>query len=80
MTSDLIKLSDWLKENKVEAVAMEITGVYSYRKSIFNILEVDFPVPIANHKYPKKVPGKRPVSVTANGFRTFWERFRISLH
>jgi hypothetical protein len=69
-----------LKENKVEAVAKEITGVYSYRKSIFNIHEEDFPVSIANHKYLKKVPGKRPVSVTVNGFRTFWEIFRISLH
>ncbi|MHB8120207.1 MAG: IS110 family transposase, partial [Methanothrix sp.] len=55
MTSDLEKLNEWLKENKVEAVAMESTGVYW--KPIFNILEADFPVSIANPKYLKKVPG-----------------------
>lgn len=57
MTSDLLKLSEWLKENKVQAVAMESTGVYW--KPIFNILEADFPVSIANPKYLKKVPGKK---------------------
>jgi len=48
MSSDLEKLNEWLKENKVEAVAMESTVVYW--KPIFNILESDFPVSIANHK------------------------------
>lgn len=57
MTQDLIKLSEWLKENKVEAVAMESTGVYW--KPIFNILESDFPVSIANPQYIKKIPGKK---------------------
>ena len=57
MTQDLIKLSEWLKENKVEAVAMESTGVYW--KPIFNILEADFSISIANPKYLKKVPGKK---------------------
>jgi transposase len=57
MTSDLLKLSEWLKENRVQAVAMESTGVYW--KPIFNILEADFPVSIANLKYLKKVPGKK---------------------
>lgn len=57
MTSDLIKLKDWLRENEVEAVAMESTGVYW--KPIFNILEDEFPVVLANPQYLKKVPGNK---------------------
>jgi transposase len=57
MTSDLLKLKDWLRENDVEAVAMESTGVYW--KPIFNILEDEFRVVLANPQYLKKVPGKK---------------------
>ncbi len=57
MTSDLFKLKDWLRENEVEAVAMESTGVYW--KPIFNILEDEFKVILANPQYIKKVPGKK---------------------
>jgi transposase len=57
MTSDLLKLKDWLEENKVESVAMESTGVYW--KPIFNILEDSFDVVLANAQYLKKVPGKK---------------------
>jgi transposase len=57
MTSDLLKLKDWLRENEVESVAMESTGVYW--KPIFNILEDEFPVILANPQYLKKVPGKK---------------------
>jgi transposase len=57
MTSDLLKMKDWLRENKVEAIAMESTGVYW--KPIFNILEDEFPVILANPQYLKKVPGKK---------------------
>jgi transposase len=57
MTSDLLKLKDWLRENEVEAVAMESTGVYW--KPIFNILEDEFPVVLANPQYLKKVPGNK---------------------
>jgi transposase len=57
MTSDLLKLKDWLRENEVEAVAMESTGVYW--KPIFNILEDQFPIVLANPQYLKKVPGKK---------------------
>ena len=57
MTRDLLKLKDWLTENDVEAVAMESTGVYW--KPIFNILENDFQVILANPQYLKKVPGKK---------------------
>lgn len=57
MTSDLLKLKDWLEENKVESVAMESTGVYW--KPIFNIIEDSFDVVLANAQYLKKVPGKK---------------------
>jgi transposase len=57
MTSDLLKLKDWLEENKVESVAMESTGVYW--KPVFNILEDSIDVVLANAQYLKKVPGKK---------------------
>ncbi|HWQ18820.1 MAG TPA: IS110 family transposase [Methanotrichaceae archaeon] len=57
MTSDLLKLKDWLLENNVESVAMESTGVYW--KPVFNILEDRFDVVLANAQYVKKVPGKK---------------------
>jgi transposase len=52
-----LKLKDWLRENEVAAVAMESTGVYW--KPIFNILEDQFPIVLANPQYLKKVPGKK---------------------
>jgi transposase len=57
MTSDLLKLREWLIKNHVEAVAMESTGVYW--KPIFNILEDRFDIVLANPQYLKKVPGKK---------------------
>jgi transposase len=57
MTSDLLKLKEWLIKNQVEAVAMESTGVYW--KPIFNILEDRFDIVLANPQYLKKVPGKK---------------------
>jgi transposase len=57
MTSDLLKLKDWMIRNEVESVAMESTGVYW--KPIFNILEDSFDIVLANPQYLKKVPGKK---------------------
>jgi len=57
MTSDLLKLKEWLKQNEVESVAMESTGVYW--KPIFNILEDEFPIVLANPQHLKKIPGKK---------------------
>lgn len=56
-TSDLLKLKDWLRQNKVEAAAMESTGVYW--KPIFNLLEDEFSIVLANPQHLKKVPGKK---------------------
>jgi transposase len=57
MTSDLLRLKDWLRQNRVEAVAMESTGVYW--KPIFNILEDEFSIVLANPQHLKKIPGKK---------------------
>jgi len=57
MTSALMNLKDWLKENEVEKIAMESTGVYW--KPIFNILEDEFPIVLANPQALRKIPGKK---------------------
>lgn len=55
MTYGLRELSSWLKEHNVEYVAMESTGVFW--KPVFNILEGDFEVILANAAHVKNVPG-----------------------
>jgi transposase len=57
MTSDLLRLKDWLRRNEVEKVAMESTGVYW--KPLFNILEDEFPIVLANPQHLKKISGKK---------------------
>jgi transposase len=57
MTNDLRKLKEWLKEYGVTAVAMESTGIYW--KPVFNILEDDFDVVLANAQHIKNVPGRK---------------------
>jgi len=57
MTDELLKLSDWLREAQVTAVAMESTGVYW--KPVFNILESEFEVILVNARHIKYVPGHK---------------------
>jgi len=57
MTNDLRSLSGWMKEYGVTAVAMESTGIYW--KPIFNILEDDFDIVLANAQHIKNVPGRK---------------------
>lgn len=57
MTDELLKLSDWLREAQVTAVAMESTGVYW--KPVFNILESEFEVILVNARHIKYVPGRK---------------------
>jgi len=57
MTDDLQKLNAWLKEYDVTAVAMESTGIYW--KPIFNMLEDDFDIVLANAQHIKNVPGRK---------------------
>lgn len=57
MTPDLLALADWLGEWGVTHVAMESTGVYW--KPVFNILESQFEVVLANAQHIKQVPGRK---------------------
>lgn len=56
-TRELLRLSDWLREARCTHVALESTGVYW--KPIFNILEAEFEVILANAKHIKNVPGRK---------------------
>lgn len=57
MTPDLLDLADWLAEWGVSHVAMESTGVYW--KPVFNILESQFEIILANAVHIKQVPGRK---------------------
>ena len=57
MRADLIALRDWLKQAGVTLVAMESTGVYW--KPVFEMLEDDHDVIVANARHIKNVPGRK---------------------
>ena len=58
MTDDLLQMTNWLKENDVEMVAMESTA--SYWKPIYNILEIEgIPAILVNAQHIKNVPGRK---------------------
>src|SRR5215211_1873181 len=57
MTEDLLALSDWLAEANCTHVAMESTGVYW--KPVWNLLEGDFELLLANPRHIKAVPGRK---------------------
>ena len=57
MRADLIALRDWLKQAGVTLVAMESTGVYW--KPVFERLEDDHDVIVANARHIKNVPGRK---------------------
>ncbi len=57
MTDELLALADWLRAGRVQAVAMESTGVYW--KPVFNILESEFEVILVNARHIKYVPGRK---------------------
>ena len=57
MTEDIENLRDWFKGEGVKKVAMESTGVYW--KPVYNILEEDFEVILANARHIKNVPGRK---------------------
>ena len=56
-TEELLKLSDWLKEGGCTHIAFEATGVYW--KPVFNILEGQFKVILANPEQVKALRGKK---------------------
>jgi transposase len=56
-TGELLQLSDWLREVNVTHVAMESTG--EYWKPIYNVLEGQFEMVVANAHHLKNVPGRK---------------------
>jgi transposase len=57
ITEELLKLSDWLKEQECTHVAFEATGVYW--KPVFNLLEGNFELLVVNAQHIKAVPGRK---------------------
>jgi transposase len=57
MTDELLALADWLHAAGVTQVAMESTGVYW--KPIWNLLEGEFALLLANAQHVKRVPGRK---------------------
>lgn len=56
-TRELMEMAEWLSGLGVTHVAMESTGVYW--KPIFNILEAQFEILLANAHHLKNVPGRK---------------------
>lgn len=56
-TRGLLALSDWLSSHRVTDAVMESTGVYW--KPIWNVLEDDFKLVLANAQHVKNVPGRK---------------------
>src|ERR1700722_3760924 len=57
-TADIKLMIAWLKQNKVESVAMESTGVYWIPPYEF-LEEADFEVLLVNARFFKAVPGRK---------------------
>jgi transposase len=57
MTADLLAMSDWLTSLQITHVAMESTG--EFWKPIYNLLEGNFELLVANAKHIKAVPGRK---------------------
>jgi transposase len=57
MTAELLELADWLRAQAVTHVAMESTGVYW--QPIYNLLEDEFTLLLANARHIKAVPGRK---------------------
>ena len=57
MTTEVLRLRDWLKALGVTHIAMESTGVYW--KPIYNLLEGHFELLVVNAQHLKAVPGRK---------------------
>jgi transposase len=57
MTEDVVALAAWLRAAGCTQVAMESTGVYW--KPIWNLLEEEFVLLLANAQHVKRVPGRK---------------------
>ena len=56
-TSQLLELSDWLRERGITHVAMESTGVYW--RPVWAILEGQYDLTLCNAAHVKQVPGRK---------------------
>jgi transposase len=56
-TGELLRLSDWLREQQVTHVAMEATGVYW--RPVWAVLEGQFEQLLVNPQHIKAVPGRK---------------------
>lgn len=57
MTEDIKEMGEWLKSHNIEDAAMESTGIYWL--PIFNVLDEDFNLVLANARNIKNVPGRK---------------------
>lgn len=57
MTEDIEGLRGWLRSEGITHVAIESTGIYW--RPVFNILEDEFEILLANAKHIKNVPGRK---------------------
>jgi len=57
MTSDLLRMLDWLLENHCTHIAIESTGVYW--KPVFNLFDGHLEVVLVNARHIKTVPGRK---------------------
>ena len=60
MTRDLQDLATWLRQLQATHVAIESTGVYW--KPVWNVLEGQFTIILANAQHIKNVPGRKDES------------------
>lgn len=59
-TGVLLELSDWLRSQRVQVVAMEATG--AYWKPVFYLLEDSFVTRLVNPRDVRQVKGRKPTS------------------
>jgi transposase len=57
MTADLLALDDWLKQQAIDVIALESTGVYWH--PVYNLLEEGRTVVLVNPQHMKAVPGRK---------------------
>jgi transposase len=57
MTADLLALHDWLRHLEVVTVGLESTGIYW--RPVYQLLEADRTMILANPRHMKAVPGRK---------------------
>ena len=57
MTSELLRMSEWVASTGITHIAMESTG--EYWKPVYNVLESSYDVIVVNSHHFKQVPGRK---------------------